>query len=355
MAKRTGNFITLEDAVKRYSSDGTRFALAEAGDSLEDPNFTTENADNAILRLYTFVEWCQEMVNEKDSMKTGPATTFAERVFETYINICIAQADLAYEEMIFQRAIKVGFFDMMQARDTYRQSVLANPDDKLNYDLIYKFMKTTVVICAPVISHTSEFIWQHVLKENGSVFDTTFPTSSSDKIDHVLIAANDYLTKSITTFRSKIGIYTRPPKKKGQVQNPEPRRARIYIAEKFPEWHQQVLTLLNQLYVQNNKVLPEKSIIADHIKSNSELSKQMKRVMALVSSIHEEVLIEGESALSLILPFDEISVFSENLPYLRATLKLENIDLFKTTDPSVPESENLLACGCPGKPLIFFD
>jgi leucyl-tRNA synthetase len=83
MAKRTGNFITLSDAVKRYSSDGMRFALAESGDSIEDPNFTTENADNAILRIHTFVEWCIEMVNERPNMKTGPAVSFAERVFDT--------------------------------------------------------------------------------------------------------------------------------------------------------------------------------------------------------------------------------------------------------------------------------
>jgi len=333
-----------------------RFALAEAGDSLEDPNFTTENADNAILHLHTFVEWCQEMASEKEKMKTGPAVTFAERVFETQINECVANADAAYEDMLFQKATKVAFFDMMQARDTYRQIVRSNPEEKLNYDLIYKFIKITVIICAPVISHTSEYIWQDVLKENGSIFDTKFPQSDADKTDHTLLAANNYLTKSIATFRSKIQSHTRPPKKKGQVQNPYPKKARIYIAEKFPEWHQQVLTMLNELYVQNKNTMPELSSIASHIvNSEDELSKQMKKVMALVSSIHEEFLSEGASALSLIVPFDEKLVLTENLPYIQTTLKLEKIDIYKTTDPSVPEAQNFLAPACPGKPLIFFD
>jgi len=69
------------------------------------------------------------------------------------------------------------------------------------------------------------------LKENGSVFDTKFP--SADKIDRVLIEANNYLAKSIATFRSKIGSHTCPPKKKGQVQKPYPKHARIYILKSF--------------------------------------------------------------------------------------------------------------------------
>ena len=39
MSKHTGNFMTLSDAVDRFSADGMRLALASAGDTLEDANF----------------------------------------------------------------------------------------------------------------------------------------------------------------------------------------------------------------------------------------------------------------------------------------------------------------------------
>jgi len=356
MSKRTGNFITLADAVKRYSSDGMRFALADAGDSIEDPNFTTSNADNAILRLHTFVEWCQEMVNEKSSMSTGPVESFAERLFEATINNCIFITDEAYERMLYQKTMKVGFFDIMQARDQYRRVVLSEPDGKLNYDLIHKFIKTVTIICAPVISHTSEYIWKNILQEAGSVFDTQFPKVSPEQVDKTIISANDYLNRSITTFRSKIGAHTRPPKKKDQPQNPYPTVARIYIAATYPDWHQQLLTLLNRLYTTNNNILPETSSIASHIMKNEpELAKQMKKVMAIVSTIGEEVREEGASALLLTMPFNELDVLSENVYYLQTTLKLEKITIYMTTDMVVPESQKSLVPGRPGKPLIFFD
>ena len=76
MSKSTGNFLTLSQAVERFSADGkrstlktydcmylfamfqgTRLALADAGDSLEDANFVFSMADTGLLRLYSQLEW----------------------------------------------------------------------------------------------------------------------------------------------------------------------------------------------------------------------------------------------------------------------------------------------------------
>lgn len=42
MSKSTGNFLTLEQAIEKYSADATRFAMAAAGDGLDDANFDPE-------------------------------------------------------------------------------------------------------------------------------------------------------------------------------------------------------------------------------------------------------------------------------------------------------------------------
>ena len=44
MSKHTGNFMTLSDAVDRFSADGMRLALATAGDTLEDANFVSSES-----------------------------------------------------------------------------------------------------------------------------------------------------------------------------------------------------------------------------------------------------------------------------------------------------------------------
>ena len=75
ISKSTGNFLTISQAVERFSADGkgkmqcynntlhlhyskgTRLALADAGDTLEDANFVNTMADAGLLRLYSQIEW----------------------------------------------------------------------------------------------------------------------------------------------------------------------------------------------------------------------------------------------------------------------------------------------------------
>lgn len=58
-----------------------RLALADAGDTVEDANFVEAMADAGILRLYTWVEWVKEMLANCDSLRSGPANSFNDRVF----------------------------------------------------------------------------------------------------------------------------------------------------------------------------------------------------------------------------------------------------------------------------------
>jgi len=53
MSKSLGNFITLNDAISQYGADATRMTCAQAGDSIDDANFTQETANAAILQLST--------------------------------------------------------------------------------------------------------------------------------------------------------------------------------------------------------------------------------------------------------------------------------------------------------------
>src|SRR5690242_5776559 len=62
MSKSKGNFIILRDAIAEYSADATRFALADAGDTLEDANFERKSANAAILKLTKEEAWIKEVV-----------------------------------------------------------------------------------------------------------------------------------------------------------------------------------------------------------------------------------------------------------------------------------------------------
>ena len=62
-----------------------RFALADAGDGIEDANFVESQADAGLLRLYAYLDWVREILATKDSFRMGPTTTFSDRVFIRYV------------------------------------------------------------------------------------------------------------------------------------------------------------------------------------------------------------------------------------------------------------------------------
>jgi leucyl-tRNA synthetase len=65
MSKSEGNFFTIDDIVEKFGADASRFACAEAGDSMEDANFMIKNADEAILKLSNIDMSLEKMDLEK--------------------------------------------------------------------------------------------------------------------------------------------------------------------------------------------------------------------------------------------------------------------------------------------------
>jgi leucyl-tRNA synthetase len=82
MAKQKGNFVTLTDAIARWGADATRFALADAGDGLEDANFEQAKADIAILRLTTEEEYVVETLA---AIRAGSLRTGAKEFVDLYV------------------------------------------------------------------------------------------------------------------------------------------------------------------------------------------------------------------------------------------------------------------------------
>lgn len=94
MSKSTGNFRTLRQAIEEFSSDATRFALADVGDGMDDENFVSETANSAALRLTKEISWMKEVFDDKSSFRLGPPSTYADRVFANEINFAIKDTEI---------------------------------------------------------------------------------------------------------------------------------------------------------------------------------------------------------------------------------------------------------------------
>lgn len=345
MSKSTGNFLTLSQAIEKFSADGMRLALADAGDTVEDANFVETMADAGILRLYTWVEWVKEMIANQNNLRTGPADTFNDRVFASEMNAGILKTEQHYDRMMYKEALKSGFFEYQAAKDKYRELAV----EGMNRDLVFQFIEKQTLLLAPICPHICEYTWG-LLGKSGSLMKESWPVVGP--VDEILIRSSQYLMETAHDLRLRLKAYMLPPKnKKGDSKPPaSPSHCTIYVAKSYPPWQHSALSLLGKHYKSNNKVLPDNKVIATELGALPELKKYMKRVMPFVAMIKENLEKNGPRVLDLELEFDERAVLMENLVYLTNSLELEQIDVLFASEADDKVKEDC----CPGKPFSVF-
>jgi leucyl-tRNA synthetase len=127
MSKSTGNFLMLDEACELYSADAVRFALADAGDSLEDANFERKRADSAVTMLFVEEIFARAAmrdptVGKKDQLqlRDGELSYFVDRAFKNELGAMIAETLSCYEAMRWRDGIQAGAFGLQLLRDAYR-------------------------------------------------------------------------------------------------------------------------------------------------------------------------------------------------------------------------------------------
>ncbi|XP_059208404.1 leucine--tRNA ligase, cytoplasmic [Centropristis striata] len=345
MSKSTGNFLTLTQAIDKFSADGMRLALADAGDTVEDANFVETMADAGILRLYTWVEWVKEMIANQNNLRTGPADTFNDRVFDSEMNAGILKTEQHYDRMMYKEALKSGFFEFQAAKDKYRELAI----EGMHRDLVFQFIERQTLLLAPICPHLCEYTWG-LLGKTSSVIKGPWPVAGP--VDEVLIRSSQYLMETAHDLRLRLKAYMQPPKsKKGDSKPPaKPSHCTIYVAKSYPPWQHSALSLLGKHYKSNNGTLPDNKVIASELGALPELKKYMKRVMPFVAMIKENLEKNGARVLDLELEYDERAVVMENLVYLTNSLELEQIDVLFASEADDKVKEDC----CPGKPFSVF-
>ncbi len=344
--------MTLSEAIDRYSADGMRLALADAGDSVEDANFDVANAEAGILRLYTFILWVKEMLEDSDQQlrQDQGVSNFHDDVFANEMNkLCHATA-AAYDRLLFREALRNGFFEMQRSRDKYRELC---GSQGMRRDLVLRFIEWQAVVISPICPHVAEKIWT-LLGKKESILKARWPNAGN--VDEVCIKKSEYLMEAVRDFRLKLKSYMQPPKtKKGGSAVKEiekPTHATIYVAKTYPPWQCIVLSTLKDMYETSGGVEqpPNNKLISQELGKKSELKKWMKKVMPFVQFTKERVAQSGLSILDLTLEFDEKDVLMNNMDYILSSLQLEGVDVKFSTEAGEKTQEECR----PGAPFVLY-
>lgn len=322
MSKSDGNFLTLTEAIGKFSADGTRLCLADAGDSVEDANFVESSADAGILRLYTFIEWIKEQLEQRAQLRGGPADTFNDRVFVSEMNLKTKQADEFYGKMLFKEALRFGFFELQSARDKYRELCGA---DGMHGELVFEYIRRQALLMAPICPHVAEHIWT-LLGNEQSILHARWPEAGA--VNELDIKCSEYLMEAAHSFRltqKQAQSLSGKGAAAGKTPAVRPTHADIYVAKTFPPWQSCVLDTMRELFESNGGALPDNKVISTALATKAVLKKYMKRVMPFAIMIRERVEASGgrgKDAMNVTLEFDEGLILRQNVEYLRATLNV---------------------------------
>lgn len=363
MSKSTGNFKTLQQAITEYSADAMRFALADAGDGMDDANFVADTANGAILRLTKEIEWLKATLSPDqdslhgDALRDGPPSTFPDRVFGNAINIAVHRAEAAFDKMLYREALKVGFYELQSSRDTYR---LASGEGGLCRDLVLRFVEVQAKLLTPFCPHTCEYIWRDILGKEGLIVNSGFP--EADRPDYGLQQAARYLESQVSSVRSAITKALAPPKKKkkGGDQPPAaPKKVvgvKVEVAARFDGWRAVVLQALAEGFDDGARAFRdgiEKEVLAA-LSSSPETSSQdaknlKKMAMPFCKFMMQQARDGGASMLNTELPFSEAATIAENAAYMQRVLGVGSVEAVEVAG----EAAEATYPGNPNLALLF--
>ncbi|RHY87939.1 hypothetical protein DYB35_007506, partial [Aphanomyces astaci] len=328
MSKSKGNFLTLEYCFKEYGADATRFACADAGDSMDDANFSRDTANMAILRLTTEEEWIKKTLD--DDLRTG-ALNFNDKMFHAQMDQLITATADHFDKMQWRDGFQSAFFELQIARDAYRD-ICTRGEFGLHKDVIVRFIEAQTIMLAPICPHICEHFWKLLGHADSFVANAACPAVTGPT-DFTLLRAGDFLTKSLKHFRDAVmkGDAVKGKKKPAAIVEPKkpPTHAHVYLANEFPSWQQTVLTFMATLFDKATKSFPADFMAKLKVLLNSHdaLKKMTKNVMQFASFVKADAELRGQDAIELSMPFDQKAVLESNKLYLLKSLDLQDISV----------------------------
>lgn len=154
MSKNDGNFITISDAIDKYSADAVRLCLAAAGDSTDDANFDEDFCENVVVAIY----------DEMEIIKKYPVGLthidlsyfdYATRVFINEMRRLTRKVDVYYKNLNYQNVVKYGFYGMISLRNNYLKHNPVFVDFGMHY-----YRQYLATMMSPIIPFFSRNIYQ---------------------------------------------------------------------------------------------------------------------------------------------------------------------------------------------------
>jgi leucyl-tRNA synthetase len=260
---------------------------------------------------------------------------------------CVHDAEAAYEGMRFRDALKASFFEMLLARDAYRD-MCEKMEAPMHGPLVGGFIGALACLLAPVCPHFSRHVWGGMLARGAEPL--AWPAAfAAKRPDPALLKADAYLSGKLHEFRlallkASVGKPGKAGKAGAPPPAPRPTAATIVVAGGWPDWQRRPLQQLQGLWGPGGFTVADPlAEVKAAAMADAALKPFFKKLMPLAANaIAEQKEWTGEGlcpSLSLEAPFDEFGVWTDNAEYVRKALNLpEGVTVLRTGDAAFAEA-----------------
>lgn len=343
MSKSEGNFLLLKESVEEFSADGLRFALADAGDSMEDAAFYRKFANQAISLLFTEEEWGRSIVAEAQGGKLREGErVFMDAMLENEVKYFTKAVKEDFAGMCYRDGLNKGWFQMSIARDTYRDWSYKT-GTTMHKDVVMMWLEALTLFMCPITPHWSENMWMDVLGNPTTVLDATWPD----------YGGHDPLLRKQTAFFKDTLKSARALVAKTKVK--EPRCGAFFLARAFNDHQVTVLQWMQSKWDTASSSLPTDFIkqLKEFVAGEPVLKKDTKMLMQFAAFMGNDTKERGFDALATESPFEQRELLETTGDYIRIALGLVKVSFHYTDDPELAfdkkqykDAKPLKACVC---------
>lgn len=317
MSKSTGNFLTLEDSINKYSADVTRLVLGIAGDDTNDANFNESEANAMVLKIHGLIEWYENMLTKK--LVIRKKFNYFDNVFSYSINSIVNKTLDAFKNMRFREGIIQAFFELQNVRDKYM-----NYCNEANQIIIYKYMELQLKLLAPIIPHVTQHLWNNF--SDVPLMIQGFPQYMEE---------NDMYVESFNYMEDLLNSIRKLQNKKSNLE-----RIKILVSDGYQPWQKEVIDIVNKIYdFEENKL--DMKLFRDNLPQTL-FSKKISDTMRFANYISNNFKRSNIREISKELHFSEKNILESNFDFLKEKLNLLELEIevdnFKS-EPSRPKIE----------------
>ena len=312
MSKSRGNFITLRQALDQYGASATRFALAFAGEGVDDANFDRDVAAKAGREMRRWVE-----VATSAPPTRGGGLTTVDRWFLGTVDRLLDETRRDMDATNFRSALKTGYYDLQREWSWYVRRAGGTP----HAQVWERFLRVQNAILTPIAPAIAEEVHEARGWE-GLAIDARWPEPQG-RPDPALEEAERFVRDLLDDVRNILKVTKMTPKR--------------LVLTTAPAWKRRFHEIALGLARDKQLAVPHlmKAAMADadvRAKGGKDAPKLAADAVKTMANLGEQELAARA------MPLDETAILRESAAFLSAEFGCEvvvqNADDAGLVDPA---------------------